>query len=106
MGLGSRGGHRVVDATAIACQGDGSTADGEALDAMDVGCWLLPGPLGRIGWSTVVDTACIRGRYVLHMDCGMVLPAKVEGNALRSLGVAHIGLGLCCMALGVPLVKP
>ena len=98
--------HRVVVSTAIACPGYGATAVGEAFDTMDVGCWILSGPFGRVGWSTVVYTASIRGRDVLYMDCGLVLPAKVEGNPLCSLGVAHIGIDLCCMALGVPLVKP
>ena len=106
MGLGSRGVHRLVVSTAIACESYGSAAVGEALDTMDVHCRIRSGSRGRLGGGAVVDIACIRGRFVLHVDCGLVLPSKVEGNPLCSLGVAHFGLDFCCMAHGVPLVKP
>ncbi len=106
LDLGRCGVHWVVVSTTIACEGDGPTAVGEALNTMDIGCWFLFGVLWGGRGSTMVDTGCIRGRFVLHLDCWLVLPAKLEGNPLRPLGVAHIGLDRCCMAHGALLVKP
>ena len=106
MDLDRCGLHRVVVSPAIACQGDGSAAVGEALDTMDVGCRVEFGSLGRIMWGTVVDTACIWGRFVLHLDRRMVLPTKVEGHSIRSLGDARVGFDLRGVAHGIPVVKP
>ena len=96
----------MVVSTAITCKSYGSAAVGEALDTMDVGCRIRSGPSGRLVGGAVVDIVCIRGRFVLYLDCGLVLPTKVEGNPIRSMGVAHFGRDFRCMALGFFLVKP